>query len=67
MRLKVQGGTPLHGTFTPSGNPNSAKALLAASMLTDQPITLQRVPRNTSTQAMFDFAAQLGVRQTWQG
>lgn len=65
MRIRVRGGKPLNGTYTPSGNPNSAKALLAAAMLTDAPVTLHRVPRNTSTQTMLDAAAGLGASLTW--
>jgi UDP-N-acetylglucosamine 1-carboxyvinyltransferase len=65
MRIRVQGGKPLKGTYTPSTNPNAAKALLAASMLTDAPATLRRVPRNISTQNLLDAAAQLGASLTW--
>ncbi|MEM6281884.1 MAG: UDP-N-acetylglucosamine 1-carboxyvinyltransferase [Chloroflexota bacterium] len=67
MRIRVVGGQPLNGTFTPSGNPNAAKALLAAALLTDQPVTLRRVPRNTSTQYLLDAAEQLGASLAWQG
>ncbi len=65
MQVRVTGGKPLNGTFTPSGNPNAAKALLAASLLTDEPCTLHRVPRNTSTQNLLSAAAQLGAELTW--
>lgn len=66
MRIRVVGGQPLNGTYTPSGNPNAAKALLAATLLTDQPSTLRQVPRNTSTQTLLDAATQLGASLTWQ-
>lgn len=66
MRIRVQGNQPLNGTYTPSGNPNAAKALLAAAMLSAQPVTLNRVPRNSSTQGMFATAQALGCQLTWQ-
>ncbi len=65
MRIRIAGGQPLTGTYTPSGNPNAAKALLAASMLTDAPVTLRRVPRNTSTQNLIKAAGQLGATFDW--
>lgn len=65
MRIRVLGGKPLSGTYTPSGNPNAAKALLAASMLADAPSTFWRVPRNTSTETFLAAAEQLGGALTW--
>lgn len=65
MRIDIEGGQPLNGSYTPSGNPNSAKALLAAALLTDHPVTLRRVPRNISTQHMLDTAAELGATLDW--
>jgi UDP-N-acetylglucosamine 1-carboxyvinyltransferase len=66
MRITVTGGQPLNGTFTPSGNPNAAKALLAASLLTDAPVTLHRVPRNLSMEHLLSAAASLGAELSWQ-
>jgi UDP-N-acetylglucosamine 1-carboxyvinyltransferase len=66
MRIRVHGGQPLNGTYSASGNPNAAKALLAASLLTDQPVILHRVPRNTSTQHLIDAAAKLGADLDWK-
>ena len=33
----IQGGVPLHGEVTPSGNKNAALPLLAACLLTEEP------------------------------
>ena len=65
MRIRVQGGQPLSGTYIPSGNPNAAKTLLAAAMLSAQPSTLRRIPHNTSTQNIIAAAQQLGATLTW--
>jgi len=66
MRIRVRGGAALNGTFSPAGNPNAAKALLAASLLTPEPITLRRVSRNTSTEHLLAAAADLGAVLDWQ-
>ena len=34
----IQGGIPLSGEITPSGNKNSTLPLLAACLLTDEPV-----------------------------
>lgn len=65
MRVRVEGRQPLNGIYRPSGNPNAAVALLAAALLTDQPVTLSRVPRTASTQVMLDLAAWLGAELAW--
>jgi UDP-N-acetylglucosamine 1-carboxyvinyltransferase len=65
MRIRVEGRQPLNGTYQPSGNSNAAIALLAAALLTDQPVTLRNVPRTNNTQAMLDVAKRLGATLTW--
>lgn len=65
MRIRVQGRAPLGGVYRPSGNANAAQALLAASLLTEAPVTLRGLPRTTSTQAMLAVAEQLGAALTW--
>jgi UDP-N-acetylglucosamine 1-carboxyvinyltransferase len=42
--LIVNGGKPLSGTITPSGNKNSVLPILCATLLTDEPVTLRNVP-----------------------
>ena len=66
MRIRVRGGTPLNGTFSPMGNPNAAKAMLAASLLTPEPVTLRRVPQNTSTKHLLAAAEKLGAVLDWK-
>lgn len=64
MRIRVQGGQPLNGEYRPAGNANSAIAMIAASLLTDEPVTLRNVPSTTSTSAMLEIAASLGATLT---
>ena len=44
-KFVIEGGVPLHGHVTPSGNKNAALPIIAASLLTDEPLTLRNVPR----------------------
>jgi UDP-N-acetylglucosamine 1-carboxyvinyltransferase len=61
----VEGQQALNGVYRPSGNVNAALALLAAALLTDQPVTLRRVPRTTSFNALAALAESLGAKLTW--
>ncbi len=65
MRIRVQGGQPLNGIYTPSGSSNAAIHLLAAALLTDQPVTLDNVPRTASVLAMLELAQLLGAQVEW--
>ncbi len=60
-RFVIQGGIPLHGEVTPSGNKNAALPLLAACVLTDQPITLHNVPQIRDVLNMRALLESLGV------
>ncbi|HEY4721176.1 MAG TPA: UDP-N-acetylglucosamine 1-carboxyvinyltransferase [Anaerolineae bacterium] len=57
----IQGGRPLSGSVTPSGNKNAALPLLAASLLTDEPIILHNVPNIRDVRTMLKLLADLGV------
>ncbi len=41
----IEGGVPLRGDVTPAGNKNAALPLLAACLLTEEPVILHNVPR----------------------
>ena len=57
----IEGNVPLSGTVTPSGNKNAALPLLAASLLTDQPLVLRNAPNIRDVQTMCKLLADLGV------
>jgi UDP-N-acetylglucosamine 1-carboxyvinyltransferase len=63
--LIVNGGKPLSGTITPSGNKNSALPILCASLLTDAPVTLLNVPAITDVEKLVTFFQEQGSRITW--
>lgn len=65
MRIKVAGQNPLNGTYQPSGNSNAAIALIAAALLTDQPVTLRNVPATQSVHAMIRLAEKSGAALAW--
>ena len=60
-RFIVEGGTPLRGEITPAGNKNSALPLIAAALLTEEPVTLRNVPRIGDVRAMLEIVEQLGA------
>ncbi|HEX7975454.1 MAG TPA: UDP-N-acetylglucosamine 1-carboxyvinyltransferase [Anaerolineales bacterium] len=57
----IHGGTALHGEVTPSGNKNAALPLLAACLLTEEPVILHNVPEIRDVHAMRDLLESLGV------
>ena len=60
-RFLVEGGTPLRGEITPAGNKNEALPLIAASLLTDDAVTLHNVPRIRDVGGMLEIATELGA------
>src|ERR671934_813361 len=60
-RFSVEGGTPLRGEITPAGNKNEALPLIAASLLTDEPVTLRNLPRIRDVRGMLEIATALGA------
>ncbi|MBI4409819.1 MAG: UDP-N-acetylglucosamine 1-carboxyvinyltransferase [Gemmatimonadetes bacterium] len=63
----VEGGRPLRGTIRPSGNKNAALPLLAATLLTDEPVVLENVPRIRDVQTLLDLLLRLGAEAEWTG
>src|SRR5438477_8917093 len=61
----IEGGRPLSGTVTPAGNKNAALPILAACLLTADPVTLENVPRIRDVEAMLDLLADIGVEIDW--
>ena len=57
----IQGSVPLRGEVTPSGNKNAALPLLAASLLTREPVILHNVPFIRDVQDMRSLLENLGA------
>ena len=64
-KFVIEGGVPLSGTITPSGNKNGALPILAASLLTDDEVILRNVPRIADVEAMVSLLRMLGARVEW--
>jgi UDP-N-acetylglucosamine 1-carboxyvinyltransferase len=63
--LIVNGGRPLSGTITPSGNKNSVLPIFCATLLTDEPVTLQNVPDITDLDKLVTFFRAQGSKIDW--
>jgi UDP-N-acetylglucosamine 1-carboxyvinyltransferase len=59
--LLIHGGRRLGGEVTVSGNKNAALPMIAASLLTDEAVTLRNVPEIGDVAVMLEIAASLGV------
>jgi UDP-N-acetylglucosamine 1-carboxyvinyltransferase len=61
----IEGGHPLAGTLQAAGNKNGALPILAACLLTSEPVTLSNVPRIRDVQTMIDLLSHLGAEADW--
>ena len=66
-KFVVIGGTPLRGKIEVSGSKNSALPVLAATLLTDQPVTLDRIPRVRDVRTMQRLLVDIGAKVDVQG
>jgi UDP-N-acetylglucosamine 1-carboxyvinyltransferase len=62
--IAITGGARLNGTIPISGAKNSALKLMAASILTDQPLLLTNMPRLADTKFLGRLLQELGVEVT---
>jgi len=58
----INGGIPLSGDLTPSGNKNAALPLLAASLLTSEPVILHNLPDILDVKTMIQLLKSLNVK-----
>jgi len=65
-RIAITGGARLNGAIPISGAKNSAIKLMAASLLTDQPLRLTNMPRLADTRFLGELLRGLGVSVTEQ-
>jgi UDP-N-acetylglucosamine 1-carboxyvinyltransferase len=57
----IEGAKPLNGSLRVAGNKNAALPILAACLLTDEPVTLTNVPAILDVETMLELIADLGV------
>ncbi|MGY2052500.1 UDP-N-acetylglucosamine 1-carboxyvinyltransferase [Methylobacterium sp. JK268] len=66
IRYLVEGRRPLAGTIRPAGNKNAALPIIAACLLTTQPVTLSNVPRIRDTETLIALARSVGAEASWE-
>ncbi|MBT3192623.1 MAG: UDP-N-acetylglucosamine 1-carboxyvinyltransferase [Verrucomicrobia bacterium] len=66
-RFVIQGGKRISGKHKTPGNKNAALPMLAACVLTDQPVTLQNVPLIRDVHTMLDILSELGASVELRG
>ncbi|MDX2138366.1 MAG: UDP-N-acetylglucosamine 1-carboxyvinyltransferase [Chloroflexota bacterium] len=65
QQFVIQGGKPLSGTITASGNKNAALKMLAACLLTEDPVTLLNAPDIGDMRTAIAIMRQLGAEVEW--
>src|SRR5438093_4317869 len=63
----IEGGRSLAGRIRAAGNKNGALPILAACLLTDQPVLLTNVPRIRDVETMGELLQHLGADVEWTG
>jgi len=65
--IHIRGGTPLRGTIAIGGAKNAALPLMAASLLTDETLTLSNLPHLADISTMAKLLQELGVDVSMDG
>ncbi len=60
-KIRIRGGKPLNGTIRIGGAKNAALPLMAACLLTDEPLVLSNVPQLADITTMANLLGQHGV------
>lgn len=63
-KFVIEGGYPLTGMITASGNKNAALKLLPACLLTDEPVLLHNIPDIQDVRSTFAILRDLGAEVT---
>ena len=63
----VSGGHELSGTIRPAGNKNAALPVLAATLMSAEPVTVRNVPRIRDVNTLLEIMESLGASVTWTG
>ncbi|MBY0431942.1 MAG: UDP-N-acetylglucosamine 1-carboxyvinyltransferase, partial [Rhodospirillales bacterium] len=66
-KIRIIGNGPLRGSITIGGAKNAALALMPASLLTAEPLTLSNLPHLVDITTMANLLAQLGVGLAMDG
>ena len=66
-KFVIDGGVPLSGTVVPAGNKNGALPIIAAALLTEEPVQVTNVPRISDVESLVGLLEGLGVEVAWSG
>jgi UDP-N-acetylglucosamine 1-carboxyvinyltransferase len=66
-KFVIEGGHALRGTVRPSGSKNEVLPVLAATLVSDQTITLENVPRIADVLVMIEILQAIGAHAEWTG
>src|ERR1700740_2113445 len=61
-KFLIKGGNPLHGTVSISGAKNSALPVMAAALLTTEPVTIRNIPKVRDLITMSKLLAYMGAK-----
>lgn len=59
--FKINGGNRLHGEIEPQGAKNEALQILSATLLTEEPVTIHKVPNIRDVNKLIDLLRLMGV------
>jgi UDP-N-acetylglucosamine 1-carboxyvinyltransferase len=65
LQFIVEGSRPLSGSIRPSGHKNAALPIVPAALLTEQPVTLENVPRIRDVETLVELVRTVGVEIGW--
>ncbi len=63
----IEGAQPLNGRIRAAGNKNGVLPILAACLLTAEPVLLSNVARIRDVETMLELLADVGVESDWLG
>ncbi|MBI2484899.1 UDP-N-acetylglucosamine 1-carboxyvinyltransferase [Candidatus Uhrbacteria bacterium] len=64
--FRVEGGQPVKGSVEVSGAKNAASKMMIASLLTEESVVLENVPRHRETTITQEIVESVGARALWQ-
>lgn len=65
--LVIIGGRPLRGEVEVRPAKNAALPIIAATLLTDQPVVLDEAPRLKDIEVLLELLGHLGTQYAWEG
>ena len=64
-KFQIEGRKAISGTHRVPGNKNAALPMIAAALLTAEPVVLRNVPAISDVERMFDCARKFGAKVTF--